>query len=241
MARAAPSAVDAVAADGGRDRSVDLDNDWRFALVNPTGITDPTGAFAGAQDPAFDDSSWRVVDLPHDWSIELDPTSGPGTGTNGGTGFLQGGLGWYRKTFTLAPSLAGKRLSVEFDGVYMDSSVYFNGQLVGSHPYGYTGFSVDLTPLARTDGTSPNVLAVKVQNQLPSSRWYSGSGIYRNVHLIVTDPVHVTRHGVFVTTPDLEQTVASAGTPRSGASTCTTTSARWAPRSTATRCCGKCG
>jgi beta-galactosidase len=166
---AAAAVTTAVDAHGGRDRSVDLDNDWRFALVNPTGITDPTGAFAGAQDPAFDDSTWRVVDLPHDWSIELDPTSGPGTGTNAGTGFLQGGLGWYRKTFTLAPSLAGKRLSVEFDGVYMDSSVYFNGQLVGSHPYGYTGFSVDLTPLARTDGTSPNVLAVRCRTRFPAA------------------------------------------------------------------------
>ena len=81
----------------------------------------------------------------------------------------------------------------------MDSSVYVNGELAASHPYGYTGFSVDLTKAAHTDGTTPNVVAVKVQNQLPSSRWYSGSGIYRNVHLVVTEPVHVTRHGVFVT------------------------------------------
>jgi hypothetical protein len=80
-------------------------------------------------------------------------------------------------------------------------------QLVGNHPYGYTGFDVDLTRLAHTDGKTPNVIAVKVQNQLPSSRRYSGSGIYRNVHLVITDPVHVARHGIFVTTPDLEHTI----------------------------------
>jgi beta-galactosidase len=190
-------------------RSSDFDNGWRFALVNKTGITDPTGAFANAQDPAYDDSSWRALDLPHDWSIELDPTDAPGSGTNSGTGFLQGGLGWYRKTFTLPRSLSDKRISVEFDGIYMDSSVYVNGQLAASHPYGYTGFAVDLTDAVHTDGRTPNVIAVKVQNQLPSSRWYSGSGIYRNVHLVVTNPVHVARHGVFVTTPDLEHTIAS--------------------------------
>jgi beta-galactosidase len=187
-------------------RSSDFDKGWKFALVNKTGITDPTGAFANAQDPSYDDSSWRSLDLPHDWSIELDPTDAPGSGTDPGTGFLQGGLGWYRKTFTLPRSLAGKDVSLEFDGVYMDSSVYVNGQLAATHPYGYTGFNVDLTDRAHTDGHTPNVVAVKVQNQLPSSRWYSGSGIYRNVHLVVTDPVHIARHGVFVTTPDLEST-----------------------------------
>jgi beta-galactosidase len=164
-------------------RNQDFDDGWRFALVNPAGITDPTGAYAHAADPGYDDSRWRQVDLPHDWSIEQDPTQADGT--DSGTGYLPGGLGWYRKTFTLPHRLAGRRIGVEFDGVYMDSVVYFNGKQVAAHPYGYTGFQVDLTEEAHTDGT-PNVLAVKVQNQLPSSRWYSGSGIYRDVHLIVT-------------------------------------------------------
>jgi beta-galactosidase len=193
----------------GMARSSDFEHGWRFALVNRTGITNPTGAFANAQDPSYDDSSWRALDLPHDWSIELDPTDAPGSNTNAGTGFLQGGLGWYRKTFTLPRSLDGKDISVEFDGIYMDSSVYVNGELAASHPYGYTGFNVDLTKLVHTDGRTPNVIAVKIQNQLPSSRWYSGSGIYRNVHLVVTNPVHIARHGVFVTTPDLQQTIKS--------------------------------
>ncbi|MFL6074487.1 MAG: glycoside hydrolase family 2 TIM barrel-domain containing protein, partial [Mycobacteriales bacterium] len=196
-----PAATDVDAS----DRSVDFDHDWKFVLVNPDAATDPTGAYAHAADPGYDDSAWRAVDLPHDWSIELNPTAT--AGTTSGTGFFQGGLGWYRKTFTLPPSLAGRRVSVEFDGVYMDSSVYLNGELLGNHPYGYTGFSLDLTGRAHTDGHTPDVLAVKVQNQLPSSRWYSGSGIYRNVHLTVTDPVHVTRHGTVVTTPDLATTV----------------------------------
>ncbi|HEY7486722.1 MAG TPA: glycoside hydrolase family 2 TIM barrel-domain containing protein [Streptosporangiaceae bacterium] len=198
----APGATDA--------RVQDFDQGWRFALVNPDGITDPSGAYADAYQPGFDDSAWRRVNLPHDWSIELNPTAT--ASTNSGTGFLQGGLGWYRKSFTLPPSLAGKRISVEFDGVYMDSYVYVNGQLAGNHPYGYTGFNIDLTDLAHTDGKTPNVIAVKVQNQLPSSRWYSGSGIYRNVHLVVTDPVHVARHGVFVTTPNVESTYADGYT-----------------------------
>ena len=180
---------------------------WKFALANRTGVTDPTGAFEHAQDPDYDDSAWRTVTVPHDWSIELDPT--PDGGTTSGTGFLQGGLGWYRKTFTLPRSMAGKRVAVEFDGVYMDSTVFVNGQEAANHAYGYTGFAVDLTPLAHTDGRTPNVIAVRVRNQLPSSRWYSGSGIYRNVHLVVTDPVHVVRHGVYVTTPNLAGTIGS--------------------------------
>jgi beta-galactosidase len=199
------------------DRSSDFDAGWKFALVNKTGITDPTGAYTNAADPAYDDSSWRSLDLPHDWSIELDPTDA--AGTSSGTGFLQGGLGWYRKDFTLPRSLAGKRISVEFDGIYMDSSVYLNGKLLANHPYGYTGFPVDLTGLAHTDGKTRDVLAVQVRNQLPSSRWYSGSGIYRNVHLVVTDPVHVSRHGVYATTPNLDQTYPSGyGTVRAATS-----------------------
>src|SRR4051812_36521583 len=181
----------------------DLDRDWRFALVSLNGNASD-GPYARAADPSFDDSSWRRVDVPHDWSIEQTPT--PPTAavpTTSGTGFFPGGLGWYRKTFTLPRSFTGKRLSVEFDGVYMDSSVYLNGRLLGVHPYGYTGFSLDLTG-AHTDGRTPNVLAVRVRNQIPSSRWYSGSGIYRNVRLVVTEPVHVRRWGTYVSAPGLE-------------------------------------
>src|SRR3954465_3571287 len=184
----------------------DLDRDWRFALVSLNGNASD-GPYARAADPSFDDSSWRRVDVPHDWSIEQTPT--PPTAavpTTSGTGFFPGGLGWYRKTFTLPRSFTGKRLSVEFDGVYMDSSVYLNGRLLGVHPSGYTGFSLDLTG-AHTDGRTPNVFAVRVRNQIPSSRWYSGSGIYRNVRLVVTDPVHVKRFGTFVTTPDVAATL----------------------------------
>src|SRR4051812_18394412 len=180
----------------------DLDRDWRFALVSLNGNASD-GPYARAADPSFDDSSWRRVDVPHDWSIEQTPTPPTaGAPTTSGTGFFPGGLGWYRKTFTLPRSFTGKRLSVEFDGVYMDSSVYLNGRLLGVHPYGYIGFSLDLTG-AHTDGRTPNVLAVRVRNQIPSSRWYSGSGVYRNVRLVVTDPLHVRRWGTYVTTPGL--------------------------------------
>jgi beta-galactosidase len=196
--------VAAASAAAATPRSRSFDANWRFVLVNPDAATDPTGAYANAFQPGYDDSRWRHVTLPHDWSIELMPTA---TGNvTPGVGYFQGGLGWYRKTFTLPRALRGKRMSLEFDGVYMDSDVYFNGRLLTNHHYGYTGFAVDLTPLAHTDGRTPNVVAVKVRNQVPSSRWYSGSGIYRNVHLVVTPPVHVARHGVFVTTPRLAST-----------------------------------
>ncbi|MFJ9582449.1 glycoside hydrolase family 2 TIM barrel-domain containing protein [Streptomyces acidicola] len=188
-------------ADATSGRTIDLRDGWRFALVNPGGITDPTGEYADAMDPAYDDSAWRQVAVPHDWSIEQTPTTE--LGTTSGTGFLPGGLGWYRLSFTLPPALADRRVSVEFDGVYMDSYVYCNGTEAGRHPYGYTGFALDLTDLLHTDGTTPNVIAVKVQNRLPSSRWYSGSGIHRTARLVVTGPVHVQRWGTYVTTEEL--------------------------------------
>lgn len=184
-------------------RTVALRDGWRFALVNPGGITDPTGRYAQAADPEYDDAAWRRVAVPHDWSIEQTPTTGHGT--TSGTGFLPGGLGWYRLAFTLPPAYAGKRISVEFDGVYMDAYVYCNGREIGRHPYGYTGFALDLTEVVHTDGRTPNVLAVKVQNRLPSSRWYSGSGIYREARLVVTEPVHVARWGTYVTTPQVAE------------------------------------
>ncbi|MZF90985.1 glycoside hydrolase family 2 TIM barrel-domain containing protein [Streptomyces sp. SID5643] len=182
-------------------RTVALRDGWRFALVNPGGITDPTGAYADAHLPGHDDSGWRETAVPHDWSIEQTPTTEHGT--TSGTGFLPGGLGWYRLAFTLPPALAGRRVSVEFDGVYMDSTVYCNGKEAGRHPYGYTGFALDLTDLVHTDGTTGNVLAVHVRNRLPSSRWYSGSGIYREARLVITEPVHVARWGTRVTAPEI--------------------------------------
>ncbi|MET9872253.1 glycoside hydrolase family 2 TIM barrel-domain containing protein, partial [Streptomyces sp. NPDC006386] len=184
-------------------RTVALRDGWRFALVDPGGITDPTGAYADAALPGYDDSGWREIAVPHDWGIEQAPTTEHGT--TSGTGFLPGGLGWYRLAFTLPRALAGKRISVEFDGVYMDSIVYCNGKEAGRHPYGYTGFALDLTDLVHTDGTTENVLAVKVQNRLPSSRWYSGSGIYREARLVITEPVHVARWGTRVTTPEVSR------------------------------------
>jgi beta-galactosidase len=190
------------------NRVTDFGQGWKFALVNPYGITDPSGAYANAQDPGFDDSGWRQLDVPHDWSIELAPVDNASTSSS--TGFLPGGLGWYRKHFTLPRPLAGQRISIEFDGVYRNANVYLNGKLLGNHPDAYTGFSYDLTGLVHTDGVTEDVIAVSAADQQPSSRWYSGDGIFRDVYLVTTGPVHVARHGTFVTTPGLPGTL-SAG------------------------------
>ncbi|GHI00041.1 hypothetical protein AM1BK_35830 [Neobacillus kokaensis] len=146
------------------------------------------------------------MSLPHDWSIELDFNK-DSLATHEG-GYLDGGVGWYRKTFTVPSAMEGKRISLDFDGVYMNSTTYLNGEELGTYPFGYNAFSYDITDKLFMDGRE-NVLAVKVDNTQPSSRWYSGSGIYRNVYLTVTNPVHVARYGTFVTTPDLESAYAA--------------------------------
>ncbi len=171
------------------------DAGWKFFLGDPS----------GAESPSFADTSWRTVDLPHDWSIESKPDKDAPGGS--GEGFFRGGIGWYRKSFHAPASWKGKRVSIEFDGVYRDATVYLNGHKLGTHPYGYTSFTFDLTPELNPSGA--NVLAVRVDNSAqPNSRWYSGSGIYRHVRVVVTDPMHIAHWGVFVTTP--EATSASA-------------------------------
>lgn len=168
------------------------DAGWRFYLGNPS----------GAEASSFSDNSWRRVDLPHDWSIESKPDKdNPG---GGGEGFFPGGIGWYRKTFRAPSAWKGKRVSVELDGVYRDATVYLNGHKLGIHPYGYTSFAFDLTPDLKFSGA--NVLAVRVDNSAqPNSRWYSGSGIYRHVRVVVTDPIHVAHWGVFVITLEAKE------------------------------------
>jgi len=168
-----------------------FDFDWKFTLTAP----------AGAEAPGFDDAAWTPVQLPHDWSMTL-PYLSPEEGGKGSMGFMQGGLGWYRKHFTVPAAWKGRRVSLEFDGVYHRATVFVNGREVGFHPYGYTAFAYDIT-----DYLIPgreNVVAVKVDHtDCPSSRWYSGSGIYRHVWLNVTDPVHVGLWGTSVTTPSV--------------------------------------
>ncbi len=168
----------------------DFTEGWKFLLGDDT----------QASSPEYDDQSWRVLDLPHDWSIESD-FSKDNPATPGG-GALPGGVGWYRKTFTIKKKEEGKRFFIDFDGVYWNSEVWLNGQLLGKRPNGYISFRYDLTPHIRYG--QPNVIAVRVDNsQQPNSRWYSGSGIYRNVWLTITDPVHVDLWGTYVTTPEV--------------------------------------
>ena len=172
---------------------ITVDAGWRFSLGDP----------AGAETPVFDDSSWRTITVPHDWSIEGKPD--PKNLTGSGGGYFPAGIGWYRKTFNAPEAWNSKRVSVEFDGVYMNATVYLNGHDLGTHPYGYTSFAYDLSPYL-TFGRA-NVLSVRVNNaEQPNSRWYTGSGIYRHVRIVVTDPVHIAHWGVFVTTPEVTAT-----------------------------------
>ncbi len=170
-----------------------FDTGWKFHK----------GVLSGAEASDFDISGWREVDLPHDWSIEDIPgiNSPFDTASIGarGTGYAVGGTGWYAKEFTLDKSHAGKRVDILFEGVYMDSDVWLNGQHLGKHPYGYTSFHYDITEHLHFDG-SPNRLAVEVKNEGANCRWYSGSGIYRHVWLTATSPIHVKRWGTYITT-----------------------------------------
>ena len=175
------------------DRKVEFNQNWHFKLN------------ANAKDavkPDADVSSWKKLDLPHDWSIYNDFDHDSPAQNEGGQ--LNGGDAWYRKTFKLDEEDLNKNVRITFDGVYMDSQVYVNGQLVGHYPNGYNQFSYDITDYLYKDGRE-NVVAVHAINKQPSSRWYSGSGIYRDVTLQVTDKVHTEKNGTTILTPDLEK------------------------------------
>jgi beta-galactosidase len=172
----------------------DFDFDWRFSK----------GDFPTAAMPRFDDSGWRQVNVPHDWSIE-----GPFSANYGsGNGYAPGGLGWYRKHFQLDDAQKGRLVTIEFDGVYDYSEVWINGVFVGTRPYGYSSFAYDLTPYLKF-GRDENVVAVRVDHsRFADSRWYTGSGIYRHVRLCVTDKLHIAHWGTYVTTPEISDSKA---------------------------------
>src|SRR5688572_326592 len=171
-----------------------FDFDWRFHR----------GGAQRAEIPEFDDSKWRKVDLPHDWSIEDLPGTkspfDPNAISQVSGGFTVGGTGWYRKTFSIPAEQKGMHIHIQFDGVYMNADFWLNGQHLGNHPYGYTSFSFDITDKIKF--AEKNIIAVQVKNEGQNSRWYSGSGIYRHVWLKVIDPVHTSPLGIYITTPE---------------------------------------
>jgi beta-galactosidase len=169
-----------------------LDDGWAFHR----------GEAAGAETPSLDDSAWPRVTLPHDWSIagpvsRTEPVAGNG-------GYFPTGTGWYRLKFAALPAWTGRRVEIEFEGSYMNTEVWLNGVSLGKWVYGYTPFRFDITPHLKPG--AGNLLSVRVDNSAqPNSRWYSGSGLYRPVWLLVTDPVHVAAGGVFLTTDELTE------------------------------------
>jgi beta-galactosidase len=170
---------------------LDFTENWKFQL----------GDIEKASQPEFVDSDWRILNLPHDWSIEGEFSEDHPTKVNGGA--LPAGIGWYRKSFKVEQSWKEKHVFIDFDGVYRNSEVWINGHYLGKRPYGYSSFRYDLTSFLNF-GDKANVLAVRVDNSAqPNSRWYTGSGIYRNVWLVATTPVHVAHWGTFVTTPEV--------------------------------------
>ena len=169
---------------------VNFNENWTFQL----------GDYTEASSVDFNDEKWRKLNLPHDWSIEGEFSEDHPAGSGGGA--LPGGIGWYRKKFHIDKELELRKVFIDFDGVYMNSEVWINGYYLGKRPYGYISFRYDLTP--HLNYGEENTIAVRVDNSLqPNSRWYSGSGIYRNVWLTIVNPVYVDLWGTFVTTPEV--------------------------------------
>ncbi len=165
------------------------DADWQFVLGDPP----------GGESLTFDDHAWPTITVPHDWSIEGAPSEKNNTGAGGG--YYPSGVGWYRKSFTPPSNWRGKRVSLEFGGVSGETTVYLNGHKLGIHPYAYTSFRFDIS--SQLHLSVKNVVALRVDNSMqPNSRWYSGSGIYRHVRVVITNPIHVAPLGVFVSTPE---------------------------------------
>lgn len=170
---------------------IDFNKDWKFYL----------GDDSTAMQSGFSDAKWRKLNLPHDWSIESNFIKEAPATNQGGS--LPGGIGWYRKTFTLPASAKAKIVNIEFDGIYKNSEVWINGHYLGKRPYGYINFSYDLTPWLFFG--KQNVIAVKVNNSLqPDSRWYTGSGIYRDVKLIIHNRTFIDDRGLFISTTAID-------------------------------------
>ncbi|HEV3250007.1 MAG TPA: glycoside hydrolase family 2 TIM barrel-domain containing protein, partial [Puia sp.] len=168
-------------------------DDWKFIL-------DSSHNLEGKQ---VNDEKWRRLNLPHDWSVEFPFDEKSPTGTGGGA--LRGGTGWYRKTFSLPVSSKNKKIFIDFDGVYRNSEVWINGHFLGLRPNGYISFRYELTPYL-SYGEETNLIAVRVDNaQQPNSRWYSGSGIYRNVWLVTQNDIFVDHWGVSITNPKADR------------------------------------
>ncbi|WP_281888652.1 glycoside hydrolase family 2 TIM barrel-domain containing protein [Paenibacillus sp. YYML68] len=171
-------------------RGLPINDNWKFILDEPEAPHLLT----------TDDSSWRTVQLPHDWSVEqpFDQEKGEAC-----TGYLLGGIGWYRRSFKTTEAMAGQRVFVNFDGIYNRASIYCNGTLVRFHPYGYSPCVVDLTAALNPLGKE-NVIAVRVDHsRYADSRWYTGSGIYRKVSMHIVPQVHIPVWGTFYTTPEV--------------------------------------
>lgn len=164
-----------------------LDFDWKFVQKD----------IKNAEQPSFDDASWRALNVPHDWSIEGKYDENNPSGKSGA--FLPNGIGWYRKKISISKLESNDKYFVEFDGVYLNSDVWLNGNHLGFHPNGYMSFSYDLTPYLKE---GDNILAVRVDHsKTPSGRWYTGSGIYRHVWLTKTEDIYIPKSGTYVTTP----------------------------------------
>jgi len=176
-------------------RVTGFDKGWKFYYADTTDTKDDY------KSASWNDASWRALNLPHDWSIEGSfDQHNPATPEGGA---LPGGIGWYRKTFTLPAATKGKLVFIDFDGVYKNSEVWINDHYLGKRPNGYIGFRYELTPWLKY-GNAKNVISVKADNsKQPNSRWYSGSGIYRHVWLVTTSPVRIAQWGTFITTPKI--------------------------------------
>ncbi len=174
------------------DVKLDFNHNWKFNL----------GENPGYEKTEYDDSNWRTLSLPHDWSVEGKPEKENPSSVRGG--FYPMGKGHYRKTFVLDESARGKRIKIRFDGVYMNSTVWLNGMMLGNRPYGFSTFEYDLTQYLNFDGEE-NVLAVEVDNSVqPNCRWYTGSGINRNVHLYIMEQQHFQSFETFFRTLSLD-------------------------------------
>ena len=164
-----------------------FDSEWKFVLQDT----------AEAKEPTFNDASWRKLNLPHDWAFESEYSAEGAQKELGG--YKSGGIGWYRKSFDMLEAWKGKSISIEFDAVYMNSEVFINGHNLGKRPYGYICLNYDLTKYMKP---GKNSIAVKVDSRLePSARWYHGCGIYGHVKLVISDPVHIAKDGLYITTP----------------------------------------